>query len=125
MWATQPDPQSFNRYSYALNNPLSFTDSKGLLCEYYADNTEDGILERRPGRLDRDDRLDQFWPSVGDQPAERPRLGMCQDDRGTNAIEQRGRCVLVEPLSLYGIGRVDLPRSPVTDNLRKRNNGRT
>ena len=67
-------------------------------------SSEDGILERRPGRLDRDDRLDQFRPSIGDQPAERPGLRMCQDDRGTNAIEQRGRCMLVEPLGLRVIG---------------------
>src|SRR5437763_11649747 len=31
-------------------------------------SAEDGILERWPGRLDRDDRLDQFRPSIGDQP---------------------------------------------------------
>jgi quercetin dioxygenase-like cupin family protein len=31
-------------------------------------------LERWPGRLDRDDRLDQFRPGIGDQPTERPRL---------------------------------------------------
>jgi hypothetical protein len=66
--------------------------------------TEHGILEGRSGRLDCDDRLHQFRPSIGDQPAERARLRMGQDDRRTDAIEQRGHRLLAEPLSLCVIG---------------------
>ncbi|PYX67499.1 MAG: hypothetical protein DMG78_27595, partial [Acidobacteria bacterium] len=31
------NPQSWNRYSYVLNNPLNFVDSLGLYCVYYDD----------------------------------------------------------------------------------------
>jgi RHS repeat-associated protein len=38
------NPQSLNRYSYALNNPLRFVDPRGLFCEY-EDDAGDGLLE--------------------------------------------------------------------------------
>jgi RHS repeat-associated protein len=31
------DPQSLNRYSYVLNNPVAYVDPSGLFCEYYVD----------------------------------------------------------------------------------------
>lgn len=40
------NPQSFNRYAYALNNPLSFIDPSGQYCEYTADSGgDDGAVE--------------------------------------------------------------------------------
>jgi RHS repeat-associated protein len=33
------NPQSFNRYSYALNNPVSFTDTSGLICTQNPDGS--------------------------------------------------------------------------------------
>lgn len=35
------NPQSLNRYSYVLNNPLSLRDPSGLFCEYYTDDGGD------------------------------------------------------------------------------------
>jgi RHS repeat-associated protein len=38
------NPQSLNRYSYVLNNPLGYVDPTGLFCEY-GDDAGEGILE--------------------------------------------------------------------------------
>jgi RHS repeat-associated protein len=38
------NPQSWNRYAYVLNNPLSFTDPSGLFCAYLND-AGDGVEE--------------------------------------------------------------------------------
>jgi RHS repeat-associated protein len=32
------NPQSWNRYSYVLNNPLKFVDPRGLYCEFFDDS---------------------------------------------------------------------------------------
>jgi RHS repeat-associated protein len=34
------NPQSWNRYSYVLNNPLKYIDRAGLFCNYYTDNVD-------------------------------------------------------------------------------------
>src|SRR5713101_7005982 len=40
--ATDPsDPQSFNRYSYVRNRPLSSIDQFGLFCNYKTDDDSD------------------------------------------------------------------------------------
>jgi RHS repeat-associated protein len=41
------NPQSFNRYSYALNNPTRFTDPTGLITESEYDGTEEKLIPLR------------------------------------------------------------------------------
>ena len=42
MFADQTNPQSFNLYSFALNNPLKFTDPNGLYCYYGSTDADVG-----------------------------------------------------------------------------------
>jgi RHS repeat-associated protein len=38
------NPQSWNRYTYALNNPLALTDPSGLACEVWSDDAGGYVL---------------------------------------------------------------------------------
>jgi taurine dioxygenase len=69
-------PDETRRLTPAVTHALIRAHPETGARSLYLDSTttspllsaEDGILERRPGRLDRDDRLNQFRPSVGDGP---------------------------------------------------------
>ncbi len=39
------NPQSLNRYSYALNNPFMYRDPSGLFCEYLSSDNSDMVEE--------------------------------------------------------------------------------
>jgi RHS repeat-associated protein len=47
------NPQSWNRYAYALNNPLLFVDRIGLYCEFYGETFGDETERRRDRRPNR------------------------------------------------------------------------
>ena len=64
---------------------------------------KDELVNRRPVGLDRDERLHQLGPRIGDQPAIGARLRMRQHDRGTDLVEQRGRGVAVDLLRLLAV----------------------
>ena len=59
-----------------------------------------GLVDRRAVRLDRDDRLDQLRPRVGDRPGEGARLRMRQQHGGADPIEQRDAGVAIDLLLL-------------------------
>ncbi len=54
------------------------------------------VVHGRPGRLDRDEGLEQFRPRVGDRPVERARLRMGEQDRGPDLVEQGRERIAVE-----------------------------
>src|SRR5439155_23403398 len=62
----------------------------------------DGALERRAGGLDRDDRLDQRRPRVGDQPTERARLRVGEHHRRADPVQEGWTRVPLAPLRLFG-----------------------
>lgn len=66
---------------------------------------EQDVLKRRTGGLQGDDRLYQAWPHVRDQPGHQPALGVGDEDRGSNAIEESSACSLHCNLLRGGIGR--------------------
>jgi hypothetical protein len=45
--ANPANPQTWNRYSYALNNPTRFTDPTGLITESEYDGTEEKLIPLR------------------------------------------------------------------------------
>ena len=57
-------------------------------------------MYRRPVRLDRDQRLHQIRPRVGDRPAKRTGLGMREQDRRADLVEERDQRGAVEFLLL-------------------------
>src|SRR5271166_1750042 len=46
------NPQSWNRYAYVLNNPLSYVDNSGLVCTYYTN--DDRRIESKDFDSDKD-----------------------------------------------------------------------
>src|SRR5271163_493098 len=61
--ASESTPQSWNLYSYVLNNPLKFADPLGLWCVWqdgtHDDNPEDGGVDDSQGCLDQGGLWDQ------------------------------------------------------------------
>ncbi len=66
------NPQSLNRYTYALNNPLTYTDPSGLLCEgarypgYGPDGTYNELVSPPPADEATCDAYNGLWiPDLG------------------------------------------------------------
>lgn len=58
------NPQSLNRYNYALNNPMSFVDPSGLYCEY--PHGDDSVWDGKPlDDVDYDSPGESFCESDG------------------------------------------------------------
>ncbi|MET0752025.1 MAG: RHS repeat-associated core domain-containing protein [Pyrinomonadaceae bacterium] len=86
--ATIKDPQSFNRYSYALNSPYKFTDPLGLAawCSRCETTDEVGFAEYTGSDSKGEDGSKQSSPPSGSPP---PAAGT-QDDQVTNPDDLQG-----------------------------------
>jgi len=58
------NPQSLNRYSYVMNNPLAFTDPTGFACQAGSDSDTGGCRPASRGELNRVKDLAQALSSI-------------------------------------------------------------